>query len=114
MTPGKYNFPPHRRGDTFNGHTFTILEDSLPADFSGATAKIQLRRNAYSDVALQWATGGFGISFDTNKVIMEPKPGTDMDLEPGLYLYDLQIIKIGGIVNTYVEGYFEIVNDITR
>ena len=45
---------------------------------------------------------------------MAQKTGEQMQINRGVYKYDLQVIHANGITNTYVEGTIEIVNDISR
>jgi len=117
MTPGVYNFKPHKRGDTFNGHQFEVSLNSVPVDFTGATIKIQLRRKAGVASVLEWSTadGSITISGPSSNIInMGVKTGLQMEVEAAKYLYDLNVVLANGVTNTYVEGTFEIVNDITR
>ena len=118
MTPGIYSFPnPLKRGDTFNGHQFEVLLNSVPVNFTGAVVKIQARRVPGSKVILEWTTanGGITISGASNNIInMETKTGLQMEVEPGTYMFDLNVVLSNGVTNTYVEGTFIIKNDISR
>jgi len=117
MTPGTYKFPPHRRGDTFNGHMFEITQNDLPVDFTDAEIIIQFKSTAASKPVLQWLTsdGSITVSGAENNIInMAQKTGEQMQINRGVYKYDLQVMHANGITNTYVEGTIEIVNDISR
>lgn len=118
MTPGTYNFPNHRRGDTFNGHSFEINQNGDPVDFTGADIKIQFRTTGESrNIILEWSTDDGSITIsggDDNVINMAAKTGEEMDVTPGTYKYDIQVILASGVTNTYVKGSMKIVNDITR
>lgn len=120
MIPSTYNFPKHKKGDTFNGHTFQISTgpEGGPfnyVDFSNAVAKLQLKRGAFANKALEWTSEDGSIVFDVDgKIIMNAKTGVQMDIEAGIYYYDLQVVLGNGVTNTYLTGTFEIVNDYTR
>lgn len=117
MTPGTYNFPSHRRGDTFNGHTFEISQNGTPVDFTDADIKIQFRTTSQSNVVLEWSTGDGSITIsggDNNVINMASKEGSEMDIKAGTYKYDIQVVLPNGVTNTYVKGVMKIINDISR
>lgn len=117
MTPGVYYFPNHQRGDTFNGHTFEISQNSEPVDFTDADILIQFKATPQSKAVLQWSTDddSITISGDDNNVInMASKTGDEMDIPAGTYKYDIQVVLSNGVTNTYVKGSMKIVNDISR
>lgn len=118
MTPGTYNFPSHRRGDTFNGHSFEISQNGSPVDFTDADIKIQFRTTGESrNIILEWSTGDGSITISgagNNVIEMEAKTGEEMNVTPGTYKYDIQVVLANGVTNTYVKGAMKIVNDITR
>lgn len=117
MTPGTYNFPKQKRGDTFAGHSFEVFDDGVPVNFVGADIKLQVRKNSNQPIVLEWKTSDASIiiSGASNNIIsMAAKTGTVMDIEGFPYLYDVQALLSTGVTNTYLEGTFEIVNDITR
>jgi len=118
MTPGTYNFPSHRRGDIFNGHSFEINQNGNPVDFTGAEIKIQFRTTPESrHVVMEWLTSDGSITISgvgNNFINMEARDGEDMDVLPGVYKYDIQVVLSNGVTNTYVKGSMKIVNDITR
>src|ERR1700752_360837 len=103
MTPGTYNFPSHLRGDTFNGHSFEISQNGDPVDFTGAEISIQFRTTANSRrIILEWSTfdGSITISGAENNVIyMGVKDGDEMDIPPGTYKYDMQVVLASGVTN---------------
>lgn len=121
MIPGKHNFVPHKRGDTFNGHSFEIFvkvnEVLTPVNFTGAEILIQVKITPESNYILEWSTsnGGVTISGALNNVInMNVKTGLQMRIDPGIYQYDINVLLSNGVTNTYVEGTFVVVNNISK
>lgn len=128
MTPGIYNFSdpprkPFKRGDTFNGHQFEIFTVTppsttpVPVNFIGAVIKIQLRIKPGSPVVMEWLTSNSSITItgaSNNIINMLTKTGLQMEIEPGKYRYDINVLLANGVTNTYVEGTMEIVDDISR
>lgn len=128
MTSGIYHFitnsngevVPQKRGDTFNGHSFGISvitppsTTPVPVDFSGAVIKLQVRKAAGYPVVLEWTTANGSITVAGNIITMQPKTGAAMDIEAFKYVYDLQVLLSNGVTNTYVQGTFEIIDDISR
>ena len=118
MIPGNFNFPhPFKRGDTFNGFQFEILQDDLPVNLVGSTIKIQVRKNRQTAPVVEWLTSDGSITIggvDNNEINMLAKTGAQMDIEEGTYQYDVNVLLASGVTNTYVEGRFQIVNDFSR
>lgn len=118
MTPDTYNFPNHRRGDTFNGYQFEINQNGDPVDLTGADIKIQFRTTPESrNVVLEWSTEDGSITIsgaESNVINMGIKEGSEMDVAPGTYKYDIHVLLSSGVTNTYVKGSMKITNDISR
>lgn len=123
MTPDTYNFftdpvtgevRPQRRGNSFNGMTFTILVNSVPVSFVGASAKLHVKRASEDSPVLEWNSDDGSITFAGNVITLQPKTGAQMNVEPGVYIYDLLVLHSNGVSNTYVSGTFEIVNRVTK
>ena len=112
-----YNFPDHKRGDTFTGRDFKMSLNAMPMNLLGAAVKMQLRKTATATVVLEWNTADgsiviTGVSNDT--IHLNEKSGTQMNIEPFAYLYDMQITLVNGEVHTYIQGKFTVSNDISR
>jgi hypothetical protein len=104
-----------KRGDTFAEVPFQINKDGLPLNLTGAIIHMQLRRSPGGTVYLNLiSTSNAGITitseldgaFKINEMIL--------NLEPNVYLYDIEITFPSGEVKTWVSGQFTVINDITR
>lgn len=102
-----YNFTA-RRGDTYNGATFTVTVNAVPLDLTGAAIKAQFGLGAAlilsvgAGITITDAAGG-AFRFDSCII----------DLPPGAYPYDIQITLASGAVKTYVSGVLIVTPDIT-
>lgn len=109
-----YNFPKHRRGDTWDGiNSIGISVNSVSVNLSNATITMELRSDYDAPVT-------FSLSTTTSTIFILPSlsaftiPPVLIDISPATYLYDIQIIYPSGIVKTYMEGKWEIYFDITK
>lgn len=97
-----------RRGDTYNGATFTVAVNSAPLDLTGAAIKAQfghapsLVLSIGAGIAVTNAAGG-AFRFDSRII----------DLPAGTYPYDIQITLASGVVRTYISGVMTVAADIT-
>jgi hypothetical protein len=113
MIPANLDFE-HYKGDTFLEVPFEILIDAVPLDLTDALIKMQLRRKYEKDIVLEFSTINNKIeivdaSLGTFKIVEQI-----INIEAFEYIYDLQITLANGVVDTYIKGKFNIVNDVTR
>ena len=103
------------RNDTFEAVPFAVLKNNVAVDLTGATIKMQLRKEAGGVIALSLTsvssagitiTNTSGGLFKINKQIIS--------IDAFNYLYDIQIAFSDGTVKTWISGEFLIINDITR
>lgn len=109
-----YNFPRHRRGDTWDGiNSIGISVNGVPVNLSGAVISMELREDYDAPAA-------FSLSTTTSTVSVLPSlsaftiPPVLIDIPPATYLYDIQITYPTGIIKTYMEGKWEIYFDVTK
>jgi len=109
-----YNFPRHRRGDTWDGiNSIGISVNGVPVNLSNTIITIELREDYDSPPA-------FSLSTTTSTISVLPSlsaftiPAIVIDIPPATYLYDIQITYPTGIIKTYMEGKWEIYFDITK
>jgi hypothetical protein len=108
-----YNFPPHIKGDTFEGKVFTILINGTPANLNGATIKMDLRKNKKETTPLTLRlANGSGITILTNGSFQIDPQVIDIPSED--YVYDIEITFASGEVKTWIEGILPITQDITH
>jgi NADH:ubiquinone oxidoreductase subunit K len=105
----------HKKGDTFEAVNFEILVNSVALNLTGATLRMQLRKEFGGVVFLSLtsvASAGITITnavsglFKINKQII--------NIDASNYIYDIELTKADGTVKTYINGNFLISNDITR
>lgn len=107
----------HKKGDTFDEVAFQVKINDVVVDLTGATIKMQLRKNYDDTVAALSLTSvssaGITITdaetgqFKINKQII--------DIEVYNYVYDIQITLADGTVkSSWISGGFNITNEVTR
>jgi hypothetical protein len=112
-----------KQGDTLNAN-FRVLAGTSLRDFSGFTARMQVRSNYGVDpIKLELTTANGGIVFLTAS-----DPATDANLglrataaqmaaiAQGKYRYDLELVTISGsteVVERLLYGRFEVVPEVT-
>tara|TARA_R110000851_G_scaffold333456_1_gene513408 strand:- start:2855 stop:3202 length:348 start_codon:yes stop_codon:yes gene_type:complete len=114
MTPAVYTFPPHYKGDTFNSFTFTIKENGVPIDLTGASVKIEFKKKSIKGDIQASMTVGSGITIDDAEGGVLRLDSFINDWLPENYFYDTQITFANGIVNTYFKGVLTVNQDITN
>lgn len=103
----------HYKGDTFDGEQFTILINNSPSDLTDAHIKMDVRKIKTGTAVLRLSTDAGGIS------ITEPASGIFqidpqiIDIPAAKYFYDIQITYPTGLVKTYIEGTWTILQDVT-
>lgn len=106
----------HIKGDTFDEVAFQLKINDAVVNLTGAVIKMQLRKS-YTDVtpALSLTSvSSAGITI-TNATNGEFKINSQIiDIEVYNYVYDIQITLASGVVKTYVQGGFNITNEVTR
>ena len=103
------------RGDTWI-RTWTIMVDETPADFTGASARLQVRKSAKdTEVLLEANTDNGGLIFVGNptegKIYL--KTQTE-DLDAGKYVFDIEVTFVDGVVQTYEQNTLVLKQDVTR
>lgn len=113
MIPKTYNFKQQYAGDTFNGLAFELDRNLSPIDLTGVIMKMQIRRGSNGQVIKELTTSN-GIT------ITDPLAGKfkiDAFVNPSTaynYVYDLELTYPNGVVDTYIKGFFPIIEDVTR
>jgi hypothetical protein len=107
----------HIKGDTFDEVNFEVKINNVALNLTGAVIKMQLRKNAYDHVTTpalsltSVASAGITITqptlgrFKINSQII--------DIEVFNYSYDIQITLSSGVVKTYINGFFDVIIDVT-
>jgi hypothetical protein len=107
--------PATKRGDTWGGFDLTITEDAVPRDLTGATVRMQLRKQ-YTDTAAtaSWTTADNSILlFDAVNGVLRIV-GRVLNVDPWDYLLDVEITWPDGTVQTVFDGVMTVYPDVTR
>lgn len=107
-----YNFPDHKKGDTFNGVQFTVLVNNVAFNIVNAEIKLKLRKTAQANPVKTMAVGT-GITITNGASGVFKVDEQIIDIEAATYLYDIQIKTVGGVVKTYISGTWKIMQDIS-
>jgi hypothetical protein len=90
--------------NTWDPEVMTFTDENGPIDFSGATIRMQIKKNAKDaspvsggDLSLG---SGITVSGTSHNIITIVGP----TLPPGNYVYDLKVTFAGGAQITYVRG----------
>lgn len=105
--PFRYDIKKAKTGDRFEE------EFQFPSGFlSGFSAKSQVRTEYGGPVVLEFsaANGRATINGDVLKLSC---PANQFNLEPGGYVYDIQVYTSATDVATMIEGNFEVTDQIT-
>lgn len=114
LTPAEYEIVCYQ-GATLD-KTFTATQDGTAVNWTGYTAKLQVRRYPDSDVVLELSTNtGGGITTLTNngKVIILATATQTSAINAGNYVYDLELTS-GSYVVRLVQGAFSVQAQVTQ
>lgn len=101
------------QGDTWTPGTITATLSGTPINFSGWTAKMEIRNAISNDVAVTLtSTPAAGITITSLGVITLAMTATQTSGLLGRYSYDLELAN-GAIIKTYTYGTIEVKNDTT-
>lgn len=85
--------------------------DDNPYDLSGFTAASQMRKNYASQTSFDFVAETLG---DTGKITLSMSNSVTNEIEPGRYLYDVEITSSEGTITRVVEGIVIVSPGITR
>lgn len=101
------------KGDTFKGAQFEIIVNDAPKNLSGVSIKVQFRQYSKFGTVVKTLEIGSGIT------VLNAASGTfkmdefDVDFKVGKNYYDIEITESTGEVKTYLQGYFNVLQDVT-
>ena len=104
----------HIKGDTFDEVAFSIKINNIALDLTGATIKMQLKKNSNSPASLSLTSvSSAGITITSPTAGLFKINEQIIDIEVFNYAYDIQLTLASGVVKTYVSGTFNITKEIT-
>jgi hypothetical protein len=109
--PAKYKMSV-RKGDTLD-KTFTWSVEDVPVNLTGCLADMQVRSSPESTRVILEAGNFITLGGTLGTVRLNIPAGTIGAIEPGRYVYDLEIDN-GGTVTTLLAGVFQVQPEVTR
>jgi hypothetical protein len=114
MLPANYNLPDAYRGDSYGPLLFSFSDASgNPILLDGSQARAQVRYPNKRWSVREWSTNNNSIQISGNQLIMNRMDGNNMNMEAGVYHYDLEVTT-SGERRTYISGLFNVFDDVTR
>lgn len=99
------------QGSTFSAEVDLVDANGTIFNLSGYTTSAQMRKNYSSNTAVTFVTDHNGTG---GQITLALSSNTSSTIEPGRYLYDVEIISSGGSVTRVVEGIVTVTPGITR
>ena len=115
MTAGIYNTTIDQ-GSVWSVVLVYTDSNNVPVNLTGFTAAMQLRQNYNSDTAaltLTTANGGITIVGATGTVTISATATQTGALDPGFYVYDLELIS-GANISRLIQGQLTVAEQVTR
>ena len=119
--PNTYDFPAHKRGDTFSSKVIAVLTDTDSGDPIGITsARLQVRALATGRIIHEWSTAAATMTISgagSNTLTMgKVEPAVTALWQTGRHSYDLEITLDDADATTFTapEGTFTVSADVTR
>lgn len=109
--PAKYKMSV-KQGDTLD-KTFTWQVEDAPVNLTGFSADMQVRSTPESSTVVLDAGNFITLGGTLGTVRVNIPAGTIGDLDPGRYVYDLELNN-GGTVTTLLAGVFQVSAEVTR
>ena len=106
-----YDFPRHRKGDTWNARNFTVTVNDLAKDLTGASIAMKVRDCDLNEMLSLSIGSGITLTLP-----LEGKFTIDeqvLDIAAGSYTYDIEITDAAGVIKTWIAGKLIIVQDKT-
>jgi hypothetical protein len=104
-----YNFPNHRKGDTFRAKQI-----NLGFDITGATIKMQFKQEGGNAAIFSFLTSDSTITVVNALTGVIRMNSRVLDFPAKTYVYDFQYTDISGNITTYFGGSIKIIQDITQ
>ena len=103
------------QGETFD-RTVTWKIDDVAVNLTGYTARMQIRKHTTSASAAVSLTSSSGLTLGgaagTVQIVISATATAALD--PGRYVYDLELVSSGGVVTRVLEGSIVFTAEVTR
>jgi len=114
INPGTYDITCWQGADY--DKTFTATQDGTALNWSGYSARMQVREAADSTATLLSLTDGSGITLGgtAGTIAVAITNAQSAAVSAGSYAYDLELISNGSAVTRLLQGAFNVVGNVTR
>jgi len=114
INPGTYNITVWQGADY--DKTFTVTQNGTALNWTGYSARMQVRDSSDATATLLSLTNGSGITLGgTAGTIAVAITSTQSAAIPaGAYAYDLELVSSGNIVTRLLQGAFIVSGNVTR
>jgi hypothetical protein len=114
ITPGTYEITCYQGADY--DKTFTVAQDGTAINWSGYTARMQVRDSTDATATLLSLTNGSGITLGgtAGTILVAITNAQSAAIPSGSYAYDLELISGSSAVTRLLQGAFNLVGNVTR
>lgn len=99
------------QGTSFSATIDVTNASGAVYDLTNYTVAAQMRKNYTSSAAVTFSTGHNGVG---GAITLSLLPALTSTIEPGRYLYDVEITSSGGSITRVVEGIVTVTPGMTR
>jgi hypothetical protein len=101
------------RGDTYKGVQFTVYANAAPMNLSAAAIRMYIRKASKQGTITKKLAVGTGINITNGAGGQFQIDAFLVDFDAGMYYYDIEF-TISSVISTYIEGKFEVLQDVTN
>ena len=115
INPGTYNITVWQGADY--DKTFTATQGGTAINWTGYTARMQVRNSSDATATLlSLTTGGSGITLGgtAGTIAVAITSTQSAAIASGAYAYDLELVSSGNIVTRLLQGAFIVSGNVTR
>ena len=102
-----------RQGDTYK-RTLTWVVNRVPVNLTGYDARLQIRESADDSTPALDASDYLTLGGAAGTIEVEIPASETSDLDPGRYVYDLEVESGGGEITTLIAGSLTVTAEVTR
>jgi hypothetical protein len=114
ITPGDYDITAYQGADY--DQLFTVTQGGTALNWTGYTAKMQVREAADSTAYLLNLSNGSGITLGgtAGTILVNISNAQSAAISSGSFAYDLELFAGSGQVTRILQGAFNVIGNVTR
>ena len=114
INPGIYNITVWQSADY--DKTFTVTQNGTALNWTGYSARMQVRDSSDATATLLSLTSGSGITLGgtAGTIAVAITSTQSAAISAGAYAYDLELVSSGNIVTRLLQGAFIVSGNVTR